>query len=266
MSSVTSNRARYVILDDDDRAIVYQGSWEVDTNPFDENTAFGYVYGGSQQKLLRNEGTMALRFKGGFPDDSQCVVEAEVETGTGDFVVFGTSDALNRSGIYDPSFSCRMDGFDIPPETPLRGTINHWPLCIGNATDVGDHVLTVTANSTTRPFFIDYIIYRPDYEDTPRSPTVIIASTDLAVDYVGGSWNSITGGMSTVEAGANMTITFTGGFYLPLNQSCSLIMYHRHQALAPGSWEACPLTTTAQTQQRRIQSTEVHPQRSMFQV
>lgn len=125
--------------------------------------------------------------------------------------IFGTSNALNNSGIYDPAFFCRLDGISVPAEKPLSVPINAWPLCWTNATETGDHVFELVATSDAADFYVDQITYIPDRTSPPEGPnTVAISLDDKAVRYLEGSWSEEVGGMGTTEAGAKMSITFTG--------------------------------------------------------
>lgn len=133
--------------------------------------------------------------------------------GSGSVAILGTSDALNVSGVYDPFYTCKLDGVDVPPQKPLGMPVNLWPLCRTNSTDEGDHVLTLSVVSDSKALFVDQIAYIPDRRSPPQSPTVSIFHDDLAVEYIEGSWQGDgADGMLTEEAGAKLSITFTGGF------------------------------------------------------
>ncbi|KAH6902396.1 hypothetical protein BKA70DRAFT_671133 [Coprinopsis sp. MPI-PUGE-AT-0042] len=195
MSAATSSRVRRVYVDDDDEGITYHGPWDVLEDDFADYPNFGLVYRGSQHRLLGETGSVTFRFKG-----------------TGSIGIYGTSMPLNNSGILDPSHTCELDDDNVPPEQPLRNLpVNTWPLCTTNATYAGDHVLTLSAVSTERAFFVDQIVYIPSRDSPPDSPTVGIGPDDPAVEYLEGSWTSDpAAGTLTEQAGAKMSITFTG--------------------------------------------------------
>ncbi|KAH6902397.1 hypothetical protein BKA70DRAFT_1112962, partial [Coprinopsis sp. MPI-PUGE-AT-0042] len=190
---MTSNLVRWVYVDDDDQGIIYQGPWTIHKDDFAQyQSFFGTVYRGSQHQLLKDEGSLTFRFKG-------------------HITIVGSSNPANVSGILDPSHTCLVDGVNVPPRETLRLHINLFPWCTTNSTYLGEHVLTLTAVSSSRAFYVDRIAYIPDRSSPPQSPTVAIAHDDLAVKYLDESWNFVkTAGMVTQQPGAMISITFTG--------------------------------------------------------
>ncbi|KAH6902395.1 hypothetical protein BKA70DRAFT_1405051 [Coprinopsis sp. MPI-PUGE-AT-0042] len=195
MSAATSNLVRRVFVDDADKGFTFRGPWTILEDDFADYPNFGPVYRGSQHRLLGDTGSVRFEFKG-----------------SGSVAIFGTSMPLNNSGVYDPSYTCELDDVKVPSQEPLTNLpINLWALCFTNSTYEGDHVLTVSAVSTERAFFVDRINYVPSRESPPKSPTVAIDPDDVAVEYLEGSWKTDkVAGMLTQQAGAKMSITFTG--------------------------------------------------------
>lgn len=194
MSSASSNLVRRVYIDDTNPDITYRGRWSEIEGEFRENQEFGSVYKGSQHRLQSGDGLLTFQFKG-----------------TGSLAIFGTSAPINNSGVYDPSYTCTLDGEGVVPEKPLGLAVNLWPLCATNATFAGDHEFRLSARADEGTFYIDQITYTPDRDSPPEGPnTVGINQDDLAVKWLEGSWIGETGGMGTKEPGAKMSITFRG--------------------------------------------------------
>ncbi|KAH6902393.1 hypothetical protein BKA70DRAFT_671060 [Coprinopsis sp. MPI-PUGE-AT-0042] len=196
MSANNSSLVRLVIVDDDDRSIVYQGPWTVYEDDFEEYPEDGPVYKGSQHRLLNGTGSVTFRFNG-----------------IGNVGVSGTSNARNISGVFDPSHTCQLDGVDVRPVPPRQNDnpTNAWVLCIATTTSGGEHALTLSGVSNDSALYIDHFDYFPDPATSLEAPTVFIHYDDLSVEYLAGAWkNIVLAGMGTQQVGAKMKITFTG--------------------------------------------------------
>ncbi|EFI28314.1 hypothetical protein CC1G_13843 [Coprinopsis cinerea okayama7 len=184
---------RWVLLDDSDSRINYEGDWYIHSDRFVDSGSSGPTYQGSQHATT---GSASLTFR---------------FTGTR-IRLLGTSAITNTTGTVDPSWECFVDGRSIGAEDPFPTHQNNWPLCLAPTLSDEEHVLTLNVTSSGTPFYFDQIKYLPSMSAPPSDATVVIEQSDPTITFLPEeSWVNVNeSAKSTSEVGAGLSVSFTG--------------------------------------------------------
>jgi hypothetical protein len=128
-------------------------------------------------------------------------------------IVLGTSITTNSSGIQDPSWECFIDNVSIGWNlSSAPRTENSWVFCQSVLQD-GPHVLSTNVKVLhQQTFWFDRIHYVPSSNVPLDNATVMVDSTDPAVQYSSG-WTELNGIVNlTQTAGSTVTYEFFGPY------------------------------------------------------
>jgi len=142
--------------------------------------------------------------------------------------MFGTFDSsaqvMTGSNVHsDPSWSCFVDGARLPnpyDDGNVGAGIgqvnadNNLLLCEADSLSDGPHTIELLATvlNSNHTFWFDNLYYAPSASVPLDNATIAVYSDDPAVQF-GAGWQSIPGGETTQQFGANVTFDFVGMFY-----------------------------------------------------
>ena len=208
-----SIQARRLLVDDTNPNIQYSGPWFTAQNtqlntgnlgpPF-QNTlhgvnisaSFSYSFSGMSRWLV-------------------CFIALSLVFGRfsgSEVIVLGTSITTNASGTQDPTWECFVDNISIGWNLSAGArTENHWVFCQSGLLPDGPHVLSTNVTVLRQQtFWFDQIQYVPSSNVPLDNSTVMIDSTDPAVQYSSG-WTELDGIVNlTKAAGSTVTFQFFG--------------------------------------------------------
>ncbi|KAF7303907.1 Peroxidase [Mycena indigotica] len=185
---------RQLVVDDTDPRIQYgaQDWFIADPNTLTSGN-FGSIFNGTSHGTTSNNSTLLFPFNG-----------TSIE-------VWGTISVATTNNLADPSWDCYVDDVRIPnPDPTFRFEENNWLLCAEDSISKGSHTLRIQVHSAGRPFYLDYIKYRPLSGEVSRSASVVAYSnTDPAVSFSTG-WVTFGGENATDVNGAQVALHFRG--------------------------------------------------------
>lgn len=124
--------------------------------------------------------------------------------------IFGTTEASNSSGTADSTWTCLVDDKEIPIEDPIPFSANNWRLCKAESLNPGTHVISMTAKTSGRPFWFDYIQYAPSPSLEANDVDLVLSHRDTSITY-GDGWKPLGEYANMTQAtGATVNITFFG--------------------------------------------------------
>ncbi|KAF8957095.1 hypothetical protein BDZ97DRAFT_1924836 [Flammula alnicola] len=184
---------RWVAVDDTDSNIRYNGAWTLQNGQnWDGQGNFGATYLDSLHGLTAGQGSFSYTFDG--------------SSGK----IFGTTNIRNSSGVLDPTWTCQVDGTNIPLPTPFPYVENNWVLCEWSTISAGQHTVTVTAQSSGQAFLFDQFQYVPSPTAAISNSAIVVGFQDAALQYGSGWQNLGTVGEMAVNGGAVVTFPFYG--------------------------------------------------------
>ncbi|KAJ2930042.1 hypothetical protein H1R20_g7068, partial [Candolleomyces eurysporus] len=184
---------QWVVVDDTDAAIVYEGPWTAtDGAKYANSGNFGKPYNNTLHGINAT-GSLSFSFQGSSAR------------------LIGTLDIKNSSGVLDPTWQCFVDQTSAgtkPPKNP--STQNNWLLCDWTDLSDGQHVVTVNISSNGQGFWFDQIYYKPSSDVKLEGSTVFVGGNDPAVS-LDSAWKPLEEiGYMTQTAGATAKFKFTG--------------------------------------------------------
>ena len=203
---------RVVIVDDTNPNIQYFGPWFAAQNtqlntystrgpPFQNtlhgvkvNASFSYSFSGMYRWLFCFI-TLSLVF--GRFSGSQ-------------ITVLGTIITTNTSGTQDPTWECFVDNISIGWNISAGSAAeNSWIFCQNDLLQNGPHVLIVNVTVLhEQTFWFDELQYLPSSNVSLYNSTVIVYSSDSAVQYSSG-WTELNGNVNlTQTAGSTLRFQF----------------------------------------------------------
>ncbi|KAH6888342.1 hypothetical protein BKA70DRAFT_1079473, partial [Coprinopsis sp. MPI-PUGE-AT-0042] len=198
---------RWIVVDNMDSSIDYNGSGWFTTNEAKENIGnFGPTYlstlhgTNSSAELLFTFNGSAIR-------------------------LWGTNNPREQSGIIDPDWDCLIDGASIGRIAHFAYAANFCVFCDWKGEVAGEHTLTVRASSKGQTFWVDMIDYVPPPEASVAIGQVVaVHHMDKVIRY-GTGWN-VLGDFArfTTEHGTTAEFEFEGR-----NQT-TLVGLHPHYA------------------------------------
>ncbi|KAJ3527680.1 hypothetical protein NMY22_g9690 [Coprinellus aureogranulatus] len=211
------SKTRWLVYDDSDPLIDYQGSWFIvqDTFAGSEYGSYGPTYGGSQHGT---NGTASLSFPFTGKHAIFAFPAANSERHEGSSIrVYGSSNVLNVSNSLDPQWECFVDGTSIGIERPWTSWQNNYPLCSTYNQTFGRHTLTLNVSAANeRTFYVDSIRFLPLANLTSEldHATVVIDQLDSSITYTPpDDWQPMQETpevILTLQPGASMSVNFTG--------------------------------------------------------
>jgi hypothetical protein len=229
MSTPSSPASPWVIVDDFDPSINYQGPWVwsiVEANDVDQETAYnntGHAIPPTSPGGNEQAGSFSMVFEG-------TDIAVYGNSTIGNNTVFVSSSSADQSL---PSWSCTVDGNTISYQNPF-GAFPYIAFCsASDLTPDVEHVLNVTIDgSGTYGFSMDFIRYKPSAAaltagtvdaTAPAKPLVAgargktawVAANDAGISYASGWGDLATGKMIFDVTGPStgapvVTIGFTG--------------------------------------------------------
>ncbi|KAF8956126.1 hypothetical protein BDZ97DRAFT_205531 [Flammula alnicola] len=190
--------SRWVVVDDADSGIFYNGAWFADRGTLDNLGNFGAPY---LSTLHGTNSTASLTY---------------AFTGTR-VLITGTNQFVNPTGV---SWQCSVDN-QIFPSVPNSVPVNNLLLCEKDGLADGPHVITVNATvSNQETFWFDYVKYLPSPSVSLAQAAISIDSTDSGLQFDPG-WKQFSPGFETTQTSSKLSFNFTGvsliyyGFYDP---------------------------------------------------
>ncbi|KAG2019824.1 hypothetical protein CC2G_005226 [Coprinopsis cinerea AmutBmut pab1-1] len=182
---------RWVVLDDLDAEITYEGPWFTVYDSFSTSGENGPTYMSSSHGT---NGTARATFN--FDGSTM--------------ILYGGSDVRNSSGLLDPTWDCLVDGVSIGRSGPSPfGHQNNWELCLFDGPQ-GKHRLEVQIVSQGRTFWLDRIIYVPSPRSKVQSPVVMLQNGDPSIKLEGNWTSALITAALTHEEGSMAEVEFVG--------------------------------------------------------
>ncbi|KJA13680.1 hypothetical protein HYPSUDRAFT_49679 [Hypholoma sublateritium FD-334 SS-4] len=203
--------SRWVVADDTDSAITYNGPWFADKGSLDNIGNFGAPFL-STSHGINSTGSFSYAFNG-----SRVLITGSSEPDTQTFV----------------SWECVVDN-GPPSNISVSGAENNLRLCEQDGLSDAPHVLTVNVQATNgAAFWLDYVKYLPTASTLGLANVAIsIDSTDAGFNFQ--DWTQISAGFVTAATGTKLSFNFIGqsllyyGFFdpsLPANTSANTASY-----------------------------------------
>ncbi|KAF8162745.1 hypothetical protein B0H34DRAFT_692785 [Crassisporium funariophilum] len=189
--------SRFIVVDDTNTQITYDGLWFPDTGSLDS---------------VGNDGAPYLSTLHGTKPNASLSFTFE---GTS-VALYGTTIIRDDSGIMDPTWGCFIDNIRIDREVPGIAAANNQALCMTSTLADESHTITlnVTVNKA-QTFWFDSIQYLPSESDSVPNAAILVDFLDPAVDF-GPGWNPLVSPISGFQArgtnttGAAVSIHFYG--------------------------------------------------------
>ncbi|KAF5318564.1 hypothetical protein D9619_010796 [Psilocybe cf. subviscida] len=190
-----------IIIDDQDSAIIYSGSWFTDdTGKLDTMGNFGppmlnTLHGTS------SSGSLTTTFSGT------------------QIWVTNSNQFFNPTGL---NITCLIDN-EVVPAIISTVPVNNVGVCLKDSLSDGPHTLVLHAVVTNQEtFWFDYFHYVPSASVPLGSATLFVENTDEVLQSgLGTGWSAFSPGFQTTVPGSSFTYSFTGvsliyyGFYDP---------------------------------------------------
>ncbi|KAF9037559.1 hypothetical protein BJ165DRAFT_1353349, partial [Panaeolus papilionaceus] len=184
---------RWVVVDDGDSRIKFNGNWFAATPDQDINGLgnFGTPF---QNTLhgINEDGSLSFQFSGSA------------------IMVFGTSRISGFGTTQDPSYECFIDNRSIGAKTPLQFAENNWLFCETSGLSGGSHTLTIQAKVASMTFWLDRIQYAPSSGSDFNQALAWVDDQDSSVSF-DSNWEALRDiATMTQTNGAKATVTFNG--------------------------------------------------------
>ncbi|KDR67101.1 hypothetical protein GALMADRAFT_105961 [Galerina marginata CBS 339.88] len=186
---------RWIIVDDTDPGVQYNGAWSQVRDALDDLGNLGPLFEGTSHAVNANA-SLTYSFSGSR------------------VIAYGTSKVQKNSssGIVDPTWACFVDGVSIGSKDYIFFPENNWMLCEADSLSNGQHIISVqtTVLSPTNSFAFDRFQYFPSPSVPLDNATIFVDSSDSAVQY-GSGWGPL-GEIAemTQQNGAKITFDFVG--------------------------------------------------------
>ncbi|KAJ3554356.1 hypothetical protein NP233_g12439 [Leucocoprinus birnbaumii] len=186
---------RWVVVDDTDvqEGITYNGNWFRDVGSQDGVGNFGPPYLGTLHGITTN-GSLSFPFSGTAVD------------------VFGTNNETNFNTDPDPTWECFIDDISISRYPPSQLVENNWKFCGTSGLPDGNHTLKVNVQvkSPSQTFWFDKIRYIPSPSLSLENRTILVDSSDPAVQY-DAQWSALGDNANmTTKSSSIATVNFVG--------------------------------------------------------
>ncbi|EFI28315.1 hypothetical protein CC1G_13844 [Coprinopsis cinerea okayama7 len=183
--------SRWIVVDNRDSGIAYEGPWFTVNDSFDNVGNFGPTY---LSTLHGTNETARLSY----------------EFDGSEIKLLGTNRPRNSSGVIDPTWDCLIDGVSIGPTRPFEFAENNWVFCDWRNGLPGRHTLEVQVRSEGQTFWVDQIQYLPSPGAEVEKPAVMVGIQDHAIKY-GKGWTTLGGTANmTRERGSVVEVEFIG--------------------------------------------------------
>ncbi|GJJ15753.1 hypothetical protein Clacol_010031 [Clathrus columnatus] len=184
--------SQFLLISNSDSDVDYSGNWTIaNSSQLSPGGSLGPPFEPQLHNLALGNGSFSFFFHGSSIN------------------VIGSIPITNsNSNSRDPTWECFIDGISLGPPTYPNVTENNWSLCEHALSD-GPHQLEVIVNSTTSPFYFDYLLYAPSVGISLENNTIFISGLDPDVTY-DSTWSVVRTSSATSEPGGEVIITFVG--------------------------------------------------------
>jgi hypothetical protein len=203
--------ARPIVIDDFNPLFQYGTGWFRDEGSQDNLGNFGPPF---QHTLHGTDSNSSFSFSfQGTPFLSLvCITFSSISAGTS-IQIKGTSNRVNTSTGFDPSWECFIDKISIGATQPFQYPENNWLLCEQQLLVDGQHLVTVNVSQATqagRTFWFDDIVYTPSSNVPSDGAYTLVDNVDPAIAYGDGWLNLGNVANFTSQTGAGFVFNFTG--------------------------------------------------------
>ncbi|KAF8801637.1 hypothetical protein BYT27DRAFT_7341793 [Phlegmacium glaucopus] len=165
---------RWIIVDDVDPRIQYNGPWFSDQGSQDSRGDFGTPFR-STLHGTQADASLSFTFHG-----------TQVE-------VIGTLDIRNNSGVLDPTWQCFIDNIRINVDATFTDITfnnpqNQQVFCSNLSLSDGPHIITVNATVQNQTFWFDNIQYAPSASVPLDQEIILVEYRDPQLQY-GPGWS-----------------------------------------------------------------------------
>jgi hypothetical protein len=202
---------RWIVVDDTSPDIKYGDSWFADVGSRDSAGNFGPPFL-STLHGTNTSASLTFNFTGrSYYQLSVGIYPNKISPIGSRVRVMGTNQIRNDSGVIDPQWSCYVDGIGIDGASPFQYTENNWRFCSAYDITDGPHTLTVNATvARNQTFWLDRFEYVPSTSVSLANRTIMLTSTDPAIQF-GSGWNNYANiGNWTQRHGALFALDFYG--------------------------------------------------------
>ncbi|PPQ65171.1 hypothetical protein CVT24_011034 [Panaeolus cyanescens] len=189
--------SRWILIDDVDSRIDYQGNWEAtDGSKFNGRGDWGNVYRNTLHGI-KEDGSFSFTYQG----TSGRII--------GSINIVNSADAPEG---FDPQYECILDGnrIDVPKaDFTLR---NGFELCKWNQETVqeGTHTIVVNVKSRGQHFWFDHIMYIPTPSSSHENEVIMVESWDTNIHYSTADWENLTSWSRMARKGGLLSFHFYG--------------------------------------------------------